>query len=90
LNITPFLNGLKLNAFLRKYQIALESVSGSASVEMARLIRRSIFKFLNSHWEAIPTGSSEVMAQIIADLAMKVRQKEILCWYCYYKAYEVP
>ncbi|RHZ66970.1 hypothetical protein Glove_303g117 [Diversispora epigaea] len=41
--------------------------------------------------EAIITGSSKITAQNIADLfiiAMKVRQKEILCWYCYYKAYE--
>ncbi|CAG8650094.1 1680_t:CDS:2, partial [Diversispora eburnea] len=41
--------------------------------------------------EAILTGSSEVTAENIADLfniAMKTRQKEILCWYCYYKAYE--
>src|SRR3954465_1766068 len=36
-------------------------------------------------------GSSEVTAQNIVDLfrvAMKLRRKEILCWYCYYKAYE--
>ncbi len=36
-------------------------------------------------------GSSEVMAQNIVDLfkvVMKLRYKEILCWYCYYKAYE--
>ncbi|CAG8815058.1 14153_t:CDS:1, partial [Racocetra persica] len=35
--------------------------------------------------------SSKITAQNIADLfviAMKVRQKEILCWYCYYKTYE--
>ncbi|RIA87119.1 hypothetical protein C1645_740347 [Glomus cerebriforme] len=41
--------------------------------------------------ELILTRSSQVTAQNIADLfrvAMKVRQKEILCWYCYYKAYE--
>ncbi|CAG8771725.1 26806_t:CDS:1, partial [Gigaspora margarita] len=41
--------------------------------------------------EVIITGSSKITAQSIADLfiiAMKVRQKEILCWYCYYKAYE--
>jgi len=41
--------------------------------------------------EAILTGSSEVTAENIADLfniAMKTRQKEILCWYYYYKAYE--
>jgi len=41
--------------------------------------------------EAILTGSNEVMAQNIVDLfrvAMKLRCKEILCWYCYYKAYE--
>jgi len=41
--------------------------------------------------EVIITGSSKITAQNIADLfviAMKVRQKEILCWYCYYKAYE--
>jgi len=41
--------------------------------------------------EVILTGSSEVTAQNIVDLfrvAMKTRQKEILCWYCYYKAYE--
>ena len=41
--------------------------------------------------EAILMGSSEVTAQNIVDLfnvAMKVRRKEILCWYCYYKAYE--
>ncbi|CAG8780391.1 35251_t:CDS:2, partial [Racocetra persica] len=36
-------------------------------------------------------GSDEVTAQIIVDLfntAMKTRQKENLCWYCYTKAYE--
>ncbi|CAG8786035.1 16254_t:CDS:2, partial [Gigaspora margarita] len=41
--------------------------------------------------EVIITGSAKVTAQNIADLfilAIKVRQKEILCWYCYYKAYE--
>ncbi|CAG8594844.1 2719_t:CDS:2, partial [Paraglomus occultum] len=41
--------------------------------------------------EVIVTGSSKITAQNIADLfiiAMKIRQKEILCWYCYYKAYE--
>ncbi|CAG8542067.1 10075_t:CDS:2 [Paraglomus occultum] len=41
--------------------------------------------------EAILTGSSKVTAENIADLfniAMKTRQKEILCWYYYYKAYE--
>lgn len=41
--------------------------------------------------EAILMRSSEVTAQNIVDLfrvAMKVRQREILCWYCYYKAYE--
>src|SRR3954451_6612632 len=41
--------------------------------------------------EAILTGSCNVTAQNIVDLfnvAMKVRRKEILCWYCYYKAYE--
>ncbi|CAG8625089.1 9234_t:CDS:2 [Paraglomus brasilianum] len=41
--------------------------------------------------EAILTESSEVTAENIADLfniAMKTRQKEILCWYYYYKAYE--
>src|SRR5207249_4791763 len=40
--------------------------------------------------EAILMGSSEVTAQNIVDLfrvAMKLRRKEILYWYCYYKAY---
>ncbi|GBC49211.2 kinase-like domain-containing protein [Rhizophagus irregularis DAOM 181602=DAOM 197198] len=37
--------------------------------------------------EAIITGSSKVTSQDIVDLfnvAMKVRRKEVLCWYCYY------
>ncbi|CAB4428963.1 unnamed protein product [Rhizophagus irregularis] len=41
--------------------------------------------------EAIITGSSKVTSQDIVDLfnvAMKVRRKEVLCWYCYYKVYE--
>ncbi|RIB04587.1 hypothetical protein C2G38_2222000 [Gigaspora rosea] len=41
--------------------------------------------------EVIVTGSSKITVQNIADLfiiAMKVRQKEILCWYYYYKAYK--
>ncbi|RHZ78665.1 hypothetical protein Glove_158g77 [Diversispora epigaea] len=41
--------------------------------------------------EVIITRSTKVTAQNIADLfilAIKVKQKEILCWYCYYKAYE--
>ncbi|CAJ0913418.1 16177_t:CDS:2, partial [Entrophospora sp. SA101] len=41
--------------------------------------------------EAIIKGSGKVMSQTIVDLfniAMKTLQKEILCWYCYYKAYE--
>ncbi len=41
--------------------------------------------------KAILTRSSEVTAQNIVDLfrvAMKLRRKEILCWYCYYKVYE--
>ena len=39
----------------------------------------------------ILTGSSKIMAENIVDLfnvAMKVRRKDILCWYCYFKAYE--
>ncbi|CAG8571662.1 3518_t:CDS:2 [Diversispora eburnea] len=45
----------------------------------------------NEKIKAILTGSSKVTSQNIVDLfrvAMKVRQKESLCWYCYYKAYE--
>ncbi|RIA83578.1 hypothetical protein C1645_833595 [Glomus cerebriforme] len=41
--------------------------------------------------EAILIGSSNIIAQTIVDLfniAMKVRQKKILCWYYYYKVYE--
>ena len=41
--------------------------------------------------ETILIGSDEVTAEIIVDLfntAMKTRQKENLCWYCYTKAYE--
>ncbi|RIA94655.1 hypothetical protein C1645_817710 [Glomus cerebriforme] len=41
--------------------------------------------------EAILMGSSEVTAQNIVDLfrvAIKFKRKEILCWYCYYKAYK--
>jgi hypothetical protein len=41
--------------------------------------------------EAILMGSNKVTSQIIVDLfniAMKTRRKEILYWYCYYKAYE--
>ncbi|CAJ0892182.1 12852_t:CDS:2, partial [Entrophospora sp. SA101] len=41
--------------------------------------------------ETILTGSSKITSRNIVDLfrvAMKVRQKENLCWYCYYKAYE--
>ncbi|RHZ67015.1 hypothetical protein Glove_303g156 [Diversispora epigaea] len=41
--------------------------------------------------ETILTGSNKVTAQNIVDLfniAMKTRQKVILYWYCYYKAYE--
>ena len=41
--------------------------------------------------EVILMKSSEVIVQNIVDLfriAMKLRCKEILCWYCYYKAYE--
>ena len=41
--------------------------------------------------EAILTESSEITAQNIIDLfrvAIKLRYKEILCWYYYYKAYE--
>ncbi|RIB15225.1 hypothetical protein C2G38_1596241 [Gigaspora rosea] len=41
--------------------------------------------------EEILTGSGKVTSQNIVDLfrvAMKIRQKESLCWYCYYKAYE--
>ncbi|CAG8646329.1 2663_t:CDS:2, partial [Diversispora eburnea] len=41
--------------------------------------------------ETILTGSDKVTAQNIVDLfniAMKIRQKEILYWHCYYKAYE--
>nr|CAG8649592.1 15754_t:CDS:2 [Entrophospora candida] len=41
--------------------------------------------------EAIIRGSGKITAQNIVDVfivAMKTRQKEILCWYCYYKLYE--
>src|SRR4051794_15101073 len=41
--------------------------------------------------EAILMRSNKVISQVIVDLfniAMKIRRKEILCWYCYYKAYE--
>ncbi|CAG8580318.1 11606_t:CDS:2 [Diversispora eburnea] len=41
--------------------------------------------------EVIITESNKITTQNIADLfmiVMKVRQKEILCWYCYYKIYE--
>ncbi|PKY43939.1 hypothetical protein RhiirA4_458075 [Rhizophagus irregularis] len=41
--------------------------------------------------EAILMESSEIMAQNIVDLfrvEIKLKCKEILCWYCYYKAYE--
>ncbi|CAG8574673.1 6032_t:CDS:2 [Funneliformis mosseae] len=41
--------------------------------------------------EAILIGSNKVTSQVIVDLfniAMKARQKEILCWYYYYKAYK--
>ncbi|GET03775.1 hypothetical protein GLOIN_2v1869616 [Rhizophagus clarus] len=41
--------------------------------------------------EAILIGFSKITAQTIVDLfnvAIKVRHKEILCWYCYYKAYK--
>ncbi|CAH1769987.1 7163_t:CDS:1, partial [Entrophospora sp. SA101] len=41
--------------------------------------------------EAIIRGSGKVTSQTIVDLfniAMETIQKEILCWYCYYKAYE--
>ncbi|RIA79478.1 hypothetical protein C1645_840580 [Glomus cerebriforme] len=41
--------------------------------------------------EAILIESSKVIVQNIVDLfrvAMKLRHKKILCWYCYYKAYE--
>ncbi|CAH1771077.1 4704_t:CDS:1, partial [Entrophospora sp. SA101] len=39
----------------------------------------------------ILAGSDEITAQVIVDLfntAMKTRQKENLCWYCFSKAYE--
>ncbi|CAJ0913662.1 7658_t:CDS:1, partial [Entrophospora sp. SA101] len=41
--------------------------------------------------EIILAGSDKITTQIIVDLfntAMKTRQKENLCWYCYAKAYE--
>ena len=41
--------------------------------------------------KTILTGSNKVTSQVIVDLfniAMKTRRKKILCWYCYYKAYE--
>src|SRR3954451_19824950 len=41
--------------------------------------------------KAILMRSNKVISQVIVDLfniAMKTRRKEILCWYCYYKAYE--
>ncbi|PKC51251.1 hypothetical protein RhiirA1_484180 [Rhizophagus irregularis] len=41
--------------------------------------------------ETILTGSSKITVQTIVDLfnvAIKVRHKKILCWYCYYKVYK--
>jgi hypothetical protein len=70
-----------------KYQVALES----ARVQHWLINKMFYIKILKFLLEAILTRSSEVTAQNIVDLfllAMKVRQKRILCWYCYYKAYE--
>src|SRR5437660_6290402 len=58
---------------------------------MVRLIRRFDIQIPELSLEAILMGSSEVTAQNIVDLfrvAMKLRRKEILCLYCYYKEYE--
>ena len=61
---------------------------GSASQSRDKIFDIQIPEF---SLEAILTGSSEVTTQNIVDLfrvAMKLRRKEILCWCCYYKAYE--
>src|SRR3954464_1144140 len=61
---------------------------GSASQSEDKIFDIQIPEF---SLEAILTGSNKITLQVIVDLfniAMKTRQKEIICWYCYYKKYE--
>src|SRR6266516_4932723 len=61
---------------------------GSASQSGDKIFDIQISEF---SLEAILIESNKVTPQVIVDLfniAMKTRRKEILCWYCYYKAYE--
>ena len=79
---------LKVEQDLRDELSAYMEGKGSASQSGDKIFDIQIPEF---SLEAILTGSNKVTSQVIVDLfniAMKTRQKEILCWYCYYKAYE--
>jgi hypothetical protein len=79
---------LKVEQDLRDELSAYMEGKGSASQSGNKIFDIQIPEF---SLEAILTGSNKVTSQIIVDLfniAMKARRKEILCWYCYYKAYE--
>ncbi|PKK56103.1 hypothetical protein RhiirC2_800747, partial [Rhizophagus irregularis] len=79
---------LKVEQDLRDELSAYMEGKGSASQSGNKIFDIQIPEF---SLEAILTGSNKVTSQVIVDLfniAMKARRKEILCWYCYYKAYE--
>ncbi|CAG8529477.1 3745_t:CDS:2, partial [Funneliformis mosseae] len=79
---------LKVEQDLRDKLSAYMKGKGSASQSGDKIFDIQIPEF---SLEAILTGSNKVTLQVIVNLfniAMKARRKEILCWYCYYKAYE--
>ncbi|PKK57118.1 hypothetical protein RhiirC2_871892 [Rhizophagus irregularis] len=78
----------ELSAYMEGKGSASQSRGMFTSVNLDKIFDIQIPEF---SLEAILTGSNKVTSQVIVDLfniAMKTRRKEILCWYCYYKAYE--
>ena len=70
----------ELSAYMESKRFALQSGDKTFDIQISKV-----------SLEMILTGSSKITTQNIVDLfriAIKVRQKEILCWYCFYKAYE--
>ncbi|CAH1768743.1 14925_t:CDS:2 [Entrophospora sp. SA101] len=94
-NIIKLKQAIEENAMLKIRFEELEK-KNKTDTTSRHLIQNSILQPSTrselSAQKVIITGSTKFTAQNIADLfvlAIKVRQKEILCcWYCYYKAYE--
>ncbi|CAG8679331.1 8399_t:CDS:2, partial [Acaulospora morrowiae] len=79
------------NSLKSKSGARFETGAIITEVDDGKINKAFFVQILELSSEVILMGSSEVTAQNIVDifrLAMKLRRKEIICWYCYYKAYE--